>query len=134
MAVHLGRAAVDETPFVGRDPELAELRARLHAARAGSGGLVLVSGPAGIGKTRTVEEALGATPSLIWGRCVDDPAAPPLWPWRRVLRALPSVATAVAETLAEVDLVRERAADPEAARFRFVAAATEALLAAAEPD
>ena len=46
----------------------------------------------------------------------------------------PEVAAAVAEALAEVDLLRERAADPEAARFRFVAAATEALLQSAEPD
>ena len=124
----------DVTPFVGRDSELASLRARLGAARTGTGGLVLVGGPAGIGKTRTIEEAMREAPDVLWGRAVDDPGAPPLWPWRRVLRARPEVATAVADALAEVDLIRERSADPEAARFRFVAAATEALLESAESD
>ena len=122
------------SPFVGRGTELATLRDRMSAARTGNGGLVLVGGPAGIGKTRTVEESARAVTSVVWGRAVDDPGAPPLWPWRRVLRALPDVAAAVAEALAEVDLLSARATDPEAARFRFVAGATEALLQSAEPD
>src|SRR5215218_384042 len=126
--------AGDGSTFVGRDSELATLHGRLDRARAGMGGLVLVGGPAGIGKTRTVEEAVRAAPAVLWGRAVDDPGAPPLWPWRRVLRARPGVAAAVGDALAEVDLLRTRTADPEAARFRFVAAATDALLESAEPD
>ncbi|SDE65373.1 regulatory protein, luxR family [Blastococcus fimeti] len=120
-------------PFVGRDVELARLRDAFDGARAGAGGLVLVSGPAGIGKTRTVEEALDGVPvPVVWGRCVDDPGAPPLWPWRRVLRARPEVATAVGDALAAVDR-DSGAADPDVARFRFVSAATEALIASAGP-
>ncbi len=119
-------------PFVGRDVELALLRRALAGARTGAGGLVLVAGPAGIGKTGTVEAALEADPTpAVWGRCVDDPGAPPLWPWRRVLRARPEVATAVGDALAAVDRTPD-AADPEVARFRFVSAATEALVASAE--
>src|SRR3954452_6358116 len=110
--------------FVGRRAELEQRRTRIRGARSGSGGLVLLGGPAGIGKTRTVEEAVQVAPTVVWGRSVDDPGAPPLWPWRRVLRSLPEAATAVAEALGEVDLRRERAADPAAARFRFVATAT----------
>src|SRR4051812_35990114 len=60
-------------------------------------------------------------------------AAPPLWPWRRVVRALPDVPTAVAGALAGVDLLPD-GADPEVARFALVATATEALLDEAEPD
>ncbi|MGY1771168.1 ATP-binding protein [Blastococcus sp. SYSU D00813] len=123
-----GTAAPDDGRFVGRDAELAELTARVSAAAAGSGGLVLLSGPAGIGKTRTVEEVLArAAVPVAWGRCVDDPGAPPLWPWRRVVRALPAVAAAVAGALAEVDRAGG-GADPDAARFRLATTATDALL------
>lgn len=123
-----GTAGPDGGRFVGRDAELAELRTRVSAAAAGSGGLVLLSGPAGIGKTRTVEEVLAAAPlPVAWGRCVDDPGAPPLWPWRRVVRALPAVAAAVAGALAEVDRAGG-GADPDAARFRLATAVTDALL------
>jgi DNA-binding NarL/FixJ family response regulator len=128
------RTGADAAPFVGRDAELAELRASVAAAGSGAGGLVLVSGPAGIGKTRTVEESVATAPAVAWGRCVDDPGAPPLWPWRRVLRARPDVQAAVAEALSEVDLLRERSADPDAARFRFVATATDAVLESAARD
>ncbi|RBY90610.1 AAA family ATPase [Blastococcus sp. TF02A-26] len=121
------------SPFVGRRAELAELTARIATAADGAGGLVLVAGPAGIGKTRTVEEALAGAPvAAAWGRCVDDPGAPPLWPWRRVLRALPAVGAAVAGALAEVDRAGE-GADPDAARFRLASATADALVECAAP-
>jgi DNA-binding SARP family transcriptional activator len=43
-------------PFVGRAGELARLRALLERAEAGEGGVVLVAGEAGSGKTRLVRE------------------------------------------------------------------------------
>jgi DNA-binding SARP family transcriptional activator len=43
-------------PFVGRADELARLRALLDRAEAGEGGVVLVAGEAGSGKTRLVRE------------------------------------------------------------------------------
>ncbi|WP_448627935.1 ATP-binding protein [Geodermatophilus sp. URMC 64] len=116
--------------FVGRTAELAELTGRIAAAADGRGGLLLLSGPAGIGKTRTVEEAVAAAPAVAWGRCVDDPGAPPLWPWRRVTRTLPGVRAVMAGALSGVD----EAADLDVARFALVATTTEALLDAAEPD
>ncbi|MFJ7218743.1 ATP-binding protein [Amycolatopsis sp. NPDC098790] len=112
-------------PFVGRAGAAADLRAWLADAAAGTGALVLVGGPAGIGKTRLVEAVTGR--EAVWGRCVDDPGAPPLWPWRRVLQALPDVSRALA------DLDAHDGADLVAARFRFVALAADALVAAAEP-
>ncbi|WP_426565572.1 helix-turn-helix transcriptional regulator [Angustibacter sp. McL0619] len=113
-------------PFVGRERQLAELRDRMTGALDGHGGLVLVSGPAGIGKTRLVEQACvtpagPASAPVRWGRAVDEPGAPPLWPWRTALAAL---ATAPAEPVG----------DAESARFRFVADSTDALVRAAEPD
>jgi DNA-binding CsgD family transcriptional regulator len=117
-------------PFVGRSGAVAELRARLAAAAGGTGALVLVGGPAGIGKTRLVETVVDA--DAVWGRCVDDPGAPPLWPWRRVLRALPAAGAEVARALADLD--GHDGADLVAARFRFVGLAADALVAAAEPS
>ena len=45
-------------PFVGRQPELALLRARLSAALAGQPQVVRIEGPAGIGKTALIEHFL----------------------------------------------------------------------------
>ncbi|MGY1804510.1 ATP-binding protein [Blastococcus sp. SYSU D00922] len=123
-------APPDGAPFVGRTAELAELAAGIAAASDGRGGLLLLCGPAGIGKTRTVEEAVRAAPAVAWGRCVDDPGAPPLWPWRRVVRSLPAVRAAVAG----LELPSEAPADADAARFQLVATASEALVDAAADD
>lgn len=69
-----------ETDLVGRAAELAELTARLDARRAG-GGITLVTGAPGAGKTRLVEEALrAARVPVAWARAQPSPGAPPLWP------------------------------------------------------
>src|SRR5262245_27766508 len=49
-------ALLTRTPFVGRTAELARLGQRLQDTRAGRGGLVMLVGEPGIGKTRLVEE------------------------------------------------------------------------------
>ncbi|CUH47694.1 ATP-binding protein [Ruegeria atlantica] len=43
-------------PLIGRDPEFDILRSKLALARAGQGQVALVSGEAGIGKSRLIEE------------------------------------------------------------------------------
>jgi class 3 adenylate cyclase/tetratricopeptide (TPR) repeat protein len=71
-------------PFVGRDGERAALRRHSERAGSGHGGLVMVAGGAGTGKTRLVEEVgteadAGGSRFLV-GRCHDtgqtDPYAP----------------------------------------------------------
>jgi DNA-binding CsgD family transcriptional regulator len=47
------------TPFIGREDELSSLCARINLARLGQGGVVFVSGPLGIGKTRLLHEFSG---------------------------------------------------------------------------
>jgi eukaryotic-like serine/threonine-protein kinase len=77
-------------PFVGRDAELAVLTADLDAAVAGRGGVVLVEGEAGIGKTRLAEELAGQATArgalVLWGRCWEGEGAPAFWPWVQVVR------------------------------------------------
>jgi hypothetical protein len=80
----------DGPPLVGRDDVMSRLVAALHDARSGKGRLVLLTGEAGIGKTRCAQE-LGAiaqrSGASVWiGRCVGE-GAPAFWPWIQVLRA-----------------------------------------------
>lgn len=49
---------MSQAPLVGREPELASLTAELAAALAGPGGVLVIRGEAGIGKTRLAEAAL----------------------------------------------------------------------------
>jgi len=89
-------------PLVGRDEELAFLQGRLADARAGSGRVVLVCGPAGIGKTRLVEELAASADGMQvgWGAAIDDAGMPPLWPWIRAVRGLPGPCAAVTSVAA----------------------------------
>jgi transcriptional regulator with AAA-type ATPase domain len=59
------------TPFVGRLPELALLSARLDEAVHCAGGIVLIAGEPGIGKTRLAEQLSADAQSrgmqVLWG-------------------------------------------------------------------
>ena len=76
--------------FVGREREMAELSFALDQAAAGKGGLVLLAGEPGIGKTRTCEElaalAVERGAAVLWGRCVEHSGAPSFWPWSQIVR------------------------------------------------
>lgn len=78
--------------IVGRDRELAALRAELAAAMQGAGRLVLVTGEAGIGKTALLtahaREARARGALVAWGRCHEMPGAPAYWPWLRLIEDL----------------------------------------------
>src|SRR3954452_13799263 len=79
--------------LVGRDRELAILRERLAAARAGNGSLVLVGGEAGIGKTALAAalcpEAAERGALVLVGRCYDLAETPPYGPWAEALARAP---------------------------------------------
>src|SRR5690606_31718754 len=68
------------TPFVGRDAELARLRAAAARAADGRGGVVLVTGPEGIGRSRllaALEEAPERKPfDVVVVRAGPDDGAP----------------------------------------------------------
>src|SRR5450755_326810 len=85
-------AASSTNGFVGRERELAELRAALDDVNAGRGRLFVLSGEPGIGKTRLAEEiareAAARGMRAVWGRSWEGGGAPAYWPWVQILRAL----------------------------------------------
>jgi tetratricopeptide (TPR) repeat protein len=80
-----------EGPLVGRVLELQELRRAYDDARAGRGGVHLVLGDPGVGKTRLAaalaEHAAGDGATVVWTRGWGR-AAPAYWPWVEVVRSL----------------------------------------------
>jgi DNA-binding CsgD family transcriptional regulator/tetratricopeptide (TPR) repeat protein len=107
-------------PMVGREQELSLLGRRLADARSGSGHLILVCGPAGIGKTRLVEELADESEQVGWGAAVADAGMPALWPWVRAVRGMPAPRQAVA-SLAAGSHQRESSSAEEAAAVTFAA-------------
>ncbi|MDQ3646212.1 MAG: AAA family ATPase [Actinomycetota bacterium] len=82
--------AVDgRTPFVARDEERALLRGHLDRLAEGRGGLVLIGGEPGVGKTRIAEE-IGAEARqrgfrTLSGRCYEMGSPPPYLPFIELL-------------------------------------------------
>jgi tetratricopeptide (TPR) repeat protein len=128
------RLPQDRPVFVGRIAELAALHDGLADIGRGRGRLVLVSGEAGIGKSRladTFAEQARESARVVWGRCWEAGGAPAYWPWVQVIRALMRTADDVDMKLDRtrdqlstiVPELREGAAapavigDPDAARF-----------------
>jgi tetratricopeptide (TPR) repeat protein len=146
-------ALVGPMPFAGRRAELQRLARRLEQARAGQGGVVLVAGEPGIGKTRTLEEfAEQARPRgalVLWGRCYEGDAGRPYGPFAEALEehartAAPEQLRAdlgpgAAPLMRLVPALRERlpdlpepvALDPWEERVRLLDAVTQFLLALA---
>jgi tetratricopeptide (TPR) repeat protein len=83
--------------LIGRDHPASVLRAEIGRAVDSHGGLVLVTGEAGIGKTTLVTDAMEVAREqgalVLSGSCWDSSAAPGLWPWVQVIRALRRQAT-----------------------------------------
>jgi DNA-binding CsgD family transcriptional regulator len=77
-------------PFIGRDRERATLVSAVTSGLDGQPTTVMVSGEAGIGKSRLVREAMAAMPGItaVIGTCWDDAGTPAMWPWRRILSVL----------------------------------------------
>jgi len=78
--------------FIGRRPELQSLCAALDRAQAGTDQLVMLAGDAGMGKTRLCQEVAAEAARrgipTVWGRCFEEPGAPPYWPWIQAIRTL----------------------------------------------
>jgi tetratricopeptide (TPR) repeat protein len=105
---------------VGRSAEIEQLLRMLGDAVPGEPQLAVIQGPPGIGKTRLAEEVGGRASHhgarFAIGACWPDGEAPPLWPWRAILRELG----------AHESVLEERGEAP-ADRFSRFQAALEAL-------
>jgi DNA-binding SARP family transcriptional activator/tetratricopeptide (TPR) repeat protein len=90
-------------PMFGRDGELASAETFVEGVLAGSGGLLLVTGEAGIGKTRLAEELARWAEThgieVHWGHCPEMEGAPPFWMWMQVLRSVVADKTLIPESL-----------------------------------
>jgi DNA-binding winged helix-turn-helix (wHTH) protein/tetratricopeptide (TPR) repeat protein len=86
-------------PLVGRRTELGRLQQAMERARQGLACAVLLSGEAGVGKTRLVEElqadARRAGALALLGQCHESEQVLPYCPWRDVLRPEGPIAQAM---------------------------------------
>ena len=123
--------------LVGRRLAIGTLHSAADAAAGGAGGVVLLAGEAGMGKTALASGAVayakdrGAT--AVWGTCWEGDGAPGFWPWIQVVRALApkegegatpggtgTASTASEAMLAELTgATEERSGDDSAIRFRI---------------
>jgi class 3 adenylate cyclase len=153
VAYETDRAGVllTRTPFVGRAKEMARLGAKLDEARAGHGGLVMLVGEPGIGKSRTIEEfaeqARAGGALVLAGRCFEGEWAPPYAPF---VEAIAGYAKDADPDILRADLgygapplarlvpsLRERLPDigepvplnPDEERFRLLDAVSQFILA-----
>jgi DNA-binding SARP family transcriptional activator/predicted ATPase len=94
-SVQVGRSPLDvvpPSPLAGRGRELAFLRDCWQGVQAGQGGLVLISGEAGVGKTRLMEEFANHLRwrgvRVLWGRCYEFERTLPYQPFAEALRTI----------------------------------------------
>jgi tetratricopeptide (TPR) repeat protein len=91
MPVAVPVAKIYRTPMVGREEEVAQLFAMLDKAASGSGGLAMIGGEPGVGKTRLAWDILEAARdrglAAFIGHCYESEGTPPFIPWVEVLEA-----------------------------------------------
>ena len=121
--------AVQGGAFAGRQAAVARLHEAFARARSGERCVALVTGEAGIGKTRLLAEfahaVRGAGALVLFGRCEEEPATP-YQPFAEALAPL-SVPGVLADGLEGLAAGRpgEPASDPEADRARMFDAVAE---------
>jgi len=145
---------LSRTPFVGRESELTRLKTKLADARSGRGGLVMLVGEPGIGKSRMIEEftehARAAGSVVVFGACFEGEWTPPFAPFAQAIHgyakeaaveALRADLSYGAAALARlVPSLRDRLPDmgepaplqPDEERFRLLDAVSQFLIATSQ--
>ncbi|WP_328708266.1 AAA family ATPase [Microbispora hainanensis] len=129
--------------LIGREHPAALLRAEIARAVGSHGGLTLVAGEAGIGKTTLVtsaaEEARRLGALVLGGACWESDNAPGYWPWVQVLRGMRRWAAPEEWAAAEdaggaglAALLGESPSADAAEGFRLYDAVTSALVAVSQ--
>ncbi|CAN5661264.1 hypothetical protein BH23CHL4_BH23CHL4_11380 [soil metagenome] len=83
---------IGRLPYIGRQTQLQVIEQAVQSACAGEGRVIFLSGEAGIGKSRLLNEARrmaeAAGGAALAGECVVEPGAPPYYVWIKALRGL----------------------------------------------
>jgi DNA-binding winged helix-turn-helix (wHTH) protein/tetratricopeptide (TPR) repeat protein len=136
-----------ENDFVGRGDVLDAIADAFAGACRGAGRVILLTGEAGMGKTRAAQEAAArcrqAGGRTLLGWCAKGEGTPALWPWVQVVRQLTAEHEHALSALGDVgndlitllrpplthasELTLPAAIEPEQARFRFCEAVTRLL-------
>jgi tetratricopeptide (TPR) repeat protein len=116
--------------LVGREPELRIVSAIVDDLSKGRGGLLLILGEPGIGKTRLAEAVVERTVAIgahtTWATAWQHAGAPPLWLWEQAVRQLDG------GDLLLAGATEVRPAEADAARFRQFDAVGRAVVEATE--
>ncbi|HEY8172259.1 MAG TPA: AAA family ATPase [Dehalococcoidia bacterium] len=142
------------TPFVGRAVEVERLNEKMRDVRSGRGGLVMVVGEPGIGKTRTCDEFASRARDdgavVLRGRCFEGEWTPPYAPFAEAIAdhataaqrdelakdlgygaaAVARIAPAIRDALPGVG--DAPALQPDEERFRLLDAVSQFLIALSE--
>ncbi len=127
--------------LAARAAELAAIDQLLVRMAGGQGAIVALAGEPGIGKTHTAQAvaARAGGACTLWGRCNEEPGAPPYRPWLQIVRAwldghdddalratLAAAAAPIAEIVPEIGQrlalappPATSAPDPQQQRFRL---------------
>ena len=127
--------------LIGRTQELAGVDALVAGAAAGRGGIAVICGEAGIGKTRLADEVAARASErgfrVLWGRAWESGGAPAYYPWIEMLQELRALEPELPPRLHA--LLQDRSvapgestiADVERERFELFDSVTSYLRAAA---
>ena len=126
------QTALGASDLVGRGAELSLLDRRVTEAADGRGGMVLLAGEPGIGKSCLADEAARLARSrgfrVVWGRCRETEGAPPFWPWTQILRGVLAGSGITAPADLQPLLDSRPQAGRDADRFQLFDAVTTLLL------
>lgn len=126
--------------LIGRDQQVRILQDLITRTLDSHGGLALISGDAGVGKTALAATAAQHAQSrgllVLNGACWDPGSAPDYWPWVQVVRALRSGASATAweagnEIGSSLSIMLGETVMAEPDEFRLHDGVTTALVSAA---